>query len=254
MENITLKDQDIIILDKKDTEYNIEVLENSHIQILEYDINNSQVNLKVNNYASVKYDVLNILETNVLRTIDLYASSLVKMNTVSLKNVVDNTVVNLIDKYASFTLDNLLILINGKQTITTRTNHNSVSGKSYINNVGVAIKNADIFFDTTGFVAPQMEKNDCRQLSKGIIIGDNAHITERPILLIDNYNVNAYHGASIGKMSEEQLFYLMSRGIPKKDAFMLILEGLIAPFLENIKDENKRLEVSNTISSMLEEE
>ena len=53
-------------------------------------------------------------------------------------------------------------------------------------------------------------------------------------------------------MSEEQLFYLMSRGIPKKEAFMLILNGLIAPFIENV-DESKKQETSLQIEALLEE-
>lgn len=150
-------------------------------------------------------------------------------------------------------MNNLAIICNGNQLMKTHVFHNSLNGHSKIYNIGVAIENADILFDTTGEVVKGCELNDCRQLSKGIIIGDNAKITERPILLIDNYNVSAYHGASIGKMSEEQLFYLMSRGIPKKEAFMLILNGLIAPFLANV-DDSKKKETSLQIEALLEEE
>lgn len=255
MKNIILnpKDNDVVVINEGNSNYTINIGENTHIHILEYDILNSQVNLNVAEYGTVKYDVLNVKESNVNRHFILNKNAFVKANTVSLSVLKDNTIVDLNGDYARFELDNLAIINGGNQIIKTETNHNAHSGVSKVYNMGVAIENAEIIFDTTGAVHKDMEINDCRQLSKGIVIGDNAKITERPILLIDNYNVSAYHGASIGKMSDEQLFYLMSRGIKKKEAFMLILNGLIAPFLANIADDLKKSEAENAISTLLEE-
>lgn len=246
------KDNDILVLDKKDTNYQINVLENTHIKIYEYDIDNSNVSLNAGVYAHISYDVINLTSVNIIRKLFLKKYAEIKMNTINLSVLKDSSNVELQGEGAWFEMNNLAIICNGNQLMKTHVLHNSVKGHSKIYNIGVAIENADILFDTTGEVVKGEELNDCRQLSKGIIIGENAKITERPILLIDNYNVSAYHGASIGKMSEEQLFYLMSRGIPKKEAFMLILNGLIAPFIENV-DESKKQETSLQIEALLEE-
>ncbi len=254
MNTITLnpKDNETLVLDSTNTNYIINVSENTHVKIYEYDTFNSNISLNVGVYAHVSYDVVNLTSLNIVRKISLKKYAEMKMNTINLSVLKDNSEIFLDGDNASFDMNNLAIICNGNQLMKSHVFHNSLNGHSRIYNIGVAIENADILFDTTGEVVKGCEGNDCRQLSKGIIIGDNAKITERPILLIDNYNVSAYHGASIGKMSEEQLFYLMSRGIPKKEAFMLILNGLIAPFLANV-DENKKNETSRQIEALLEE-
>ena len=81
---------------------------------------------------------------------------------------------------------------------------------------------------------------------------DNSTVTAKPILLIDEYDCFANHGATIGKMSDEDLFYLMSRGLSKKEAFMLILSGIINPFIEAITIEGIKDKISSKISNMIE--
>ncbi|HRF71073.1 MAG TPA: SufD family Fe-S cluster assembly protein, partial [Candidatus Pelethenecus sp.] len=65
------------------------------------------------------------------------------------------------------------------------------------------------------------------------------------------YDVIANHGASIGKMSDESLFYLMSRGLSKQEAFLLILEGIIAPFMNQIPDASLKNEINGKIEKMM---
>ena len=48
-----------------------------------------------------------------------------------------------------------------------------------------------------------------------------------PILKIDNYNVDSNHSAYIGRFSEEKLFYMMSRGLSRKKAYCLLLNGFL---------------------------
>ena len=98
-----------------------------------------------------------------------------------------------------------------------------------------------------------MAKSKCVQLSKGIIMDDEAKITSKPILLIDEFDVIANHGASIGKMSDDSLFYLMSRGLTKKDAFLLVLNGIINPFIEKIFNEELKNEIIKQLTLLIKE-
>ena len=82
---------------------------------------------------------------------------------------------------------------------------------------------------------------------------DKSKISSLPILLIDEYDSMANHGAAIGKMSDDELFYLMSRGLSKEEAFMLIINGIIRPFVNNIIDEKLKEEINNKIESMIRE-
>lgn len=61
-----------------------------------------------------------------------------------------------------------------------------------------------------------------------------------PGLEIYNDDVQASHGATIGEVDEGQLFYLMSRGVPRDDAELMIVEGFFNPLLERVPEENIR--------------
>ena len=98
-----------------------------------------------------------------------------------------------------------------------------------------------------------MSKSKCAQLSRGIVMDDKSMIQAKPILLIDEFDCFANHGASIGKMSDEDLFYLMSRGLTKNQAFLLILGGIIRPFIESIPNEEIRNELEEQIRIRTEE-
>lgn len=61
---------------------------------------------------------------------------------------------------------------------------------------------------------------------------------DTPALEILEPDVKAGHAATIGKVDEQMLFYLMSRGLSRKEAEKLLIEGFIQPILRKIKAEN----------------
>lgn len=63
---------------------------------------------------------------------------------------------------------------------------------------------------------------------KVLLLGKNARAEVDPGLEILTNDVKASHAASVGQVDEEQLFYLMSRGINKKEAVKLIVEAFLA--------------------------
>ena len=84
------------------------------------------------------------------------------------------------------------------------------------------------------------------------ILDPTGECLAEPILLIDYYDVKAYHGATIGKISDDDLFYLMSRGLTKEEAFMLIINGLIEPFVKRIHDESIKEETMKAYYAFFE--
>ena len=62
---------------------------------------------------------------------------------------------------------------------------------------------------------------------KVLLLGKNARATVDPELEIESNDVKASHSASIGKVDEEQLFYLMSRGISRKKSVELIVKAFL---------------------------
>lgn len=74
-------------------------------------------------------------------------------------------------------------------------------------------------------VAPQAQKTDAQQLSRTLLLADRAQIDTKPELEILADDVKCSHGASIGDVDAQQMFYMQARGIPAHDARRLLLSG-----------------------------
>ena len=107
-----------------------------------------------------------------------------------------------------------------------RVNHNKSNTKSFVYNHGVNVNNSKLHYWVDGYVPKKSNGCDCNQDNQIINMNDgNSKIW--PNLLIDNFDVNANHAAYIGKFKEEDLFYIMSRGISRKKAYKLLLSGFL---------------------------
>ena len=121
--------------------------------------------------------------------------------------------------------------------------HNAPNSNSVVSNAGISFKEGHHNFNINGTIKEKMAGSNARQLTKGLILDETGSCKALPILYIDNYDVKAYHGASIGKISDEDLFYLMSRGLKKLEAFMLVINGLLEPFIKKIDDDELKSEI-----------
>src|SRR5260370_8126495 len=73
-----------------------------------------------------------------------------------------------------------------------------------------------------------------------LLLSDKCRAESIPSLEIGANQVSASHGATTGKIDEEQLFYLMVRGIPREEAERIIGQGFFEPVLQRIPLENLR--------------
>ncbi len=105
-------------------------------------------------------------------------------------------------------------------------NHIQSNTHSEIYNHGVNVFNNKLTYYVDGSVPKNSSKCICNQDNQ-IINMDNGKSTILPILLIDNYDVDSNHSAYIGKFRDEEIFYLMSRGISRSLANRLLLQGFL---------------------------
>ncbi len=118
--------------------------------------------------------------------------------------------------------------------------HKAKNTISEIINNGVNIKEGSLKFEVSSFVP----KNniDCILAQNNRIINLTNHKCEiRPNLFIDENDVIASHSAHIGKCNDEEMFYLMSRGITMKEAENLIIKGFLLKGLTEYKDEWEKI-------------
>jgi len=90
------------------------------------------------------------------------------------------------------------------------------------------------------YVAPVAQKTDGYQANRNLVLSPDARADSIPGLEILADDVRCTHGATVGKLEEEPLFYLKSRGIPTKDAERLIVEGFFDPIMQRIPFESVR--------------
>ncbi|MCI9084327.1 MAG: SufD family Fe-S cluster assembly protein [Bacilli bacterium] len=118
--------------------------------------------------------------------------------------------------------------------------HNAKNTESNIINNGVNIKDGEIKFNVSGFIPNGIKRCTLNQNNR-IINLNNKKCTIKPNLFIDENDVIANHSAHIGKCNEEEIFYLMSRGISKTEAENLLIKGFL------IKGINKNKETMENI-------
>ncbi len=78
--------------------------------------------------------------------------------------------------------------------------------------------------------------SDANQLINNLLLSDNARADTKPNLLIYADDVKCSHGATIGQLDKEQLFYLESRGLTQEDALSILTGSFLGEALENIPD------------------
>ena len=89
-------------------------------------------------------------------------------------------------------------------------------------------------------VAQDAQRTEAYQENHNILLTDGAKVDTKPQLEIYADDVKCSHGATIGRLNEEEQFYMRSRGIALEDAKVLQMISFIAPVLENIPDEAQR--------------
>ena len=89
-------------------------------------------------------------------------------------------------------------------------------------------------------VRPGAQKTDGKMMANALLLSENAEADAKPELEIFADDVVCGHGATVGALDDELLFYLMARGIPRKEAEALMVQAFVGEALEPIEDEALR--------------
>ena len=117
-----------------------------------------------------------------------------------------------------------------------------------MDNYGVAKESATLDFIGIGKVVKGAHGSTNKQNSKIIVFDETSKANISPYLFIDEYDVVASHAAAVGKVNEDHLYYMTSRGLTPETARQYITLGYLLPVLNYFEDEA----VKSRITSMLE--
>jgi Fe-S cluster assembly protein SufD len=135
----------------------------------------------------------------------------------------------------SFEIDGLA-LIGGRQTADTHTlvDHAKAHGickqthKTIVGGAGHAVFNGKVF------VREGAQLTDSSQQSRNLLLSDKARVDTKPQLEIYADDVKCAHGAAVGQLDAEHLFYLKSRGLPEAQARNLLTYAFGAEIIDHI--------------------
>jgi len=208
---------------KEEIKFEIEISKNSSLNYIDFSNLTPQIKINYN--------------FNLAKDSNLNASfiSLAKDSNLSV-------FVNLLNENANASINGIVASsFDNNQKSDIYLNHLAPNTTGNINLIGIANMNGKAILNGISKIKNGMKNANSYQKLKGILLSNFCEVNVNPILLIDEYDVKAGHAASVGRIEEEALFYLQSRGINKKDAYRLIINGMLVPFYERLDDDFKKI-------------
>ncbi len=146
-----------------------------------------------------------------------------------------------------------ITIIGDKQLVDhyTLVRHIEPNCESHQNYKGIFDGNATGVFNGKIFVEKEAQKTDAFQQNNNILISEKATINAKPQLEIFADDVKCSHGCTIGQLDESAMFYLQSRGIPKKEAKALLMYAFSNEVIDSIRIPELKQRITKLIASKL---
>ena len=234
-----LQPRNLIVVDQN---AQVQILER-HQSLREHDVvSNSVTEIYTHQDALVDYyKIQNDLSTASLidnTYISQDKNSNVRVHTFSLggKLIRNNLNFYLKGQYCNSTLKGVTLLEDHQHVDHyTLVDHISPNCESHQDYKGVFSKGSKGVFNGKIHVDQSAQKTNAFQQNNNILLDDKATVNTKPQLEIFADDVKCSHGCTVGQLDEEALFYLMSRGIPKKEAKALMTYAFANNVLESVE-------------------
>ena len=130
---------------------------------------------------------------------------------------------------------NVMVNSSGhKQDFHLNVTHKQAKSLSSLQNYGICNQNSLLNIFTDGIIEKNAIASELKQKAKGLILDEKSQISANPWLEINEHDCIASHGASIGAIDDQELYYLMSRGLTKEQSEKLIINGFIWPLISEV--------------------
>ena len=244
-------DNSVALLDKQ-TKIVIknEVNTNSRLTILDLkDVRDIEITLEKDSYLLLSLLLENDIDDLNIKVVAKNNSSLEGFIADFSKNNLNlNCVVDLAEEDAASYIK-LASLSANKDDKRISISINHLVSKTYgkVDNYGVCKDLGKLLFAGTSHIFEKAIKSKTQQNAKIMVFDEASDAIAKPILKIDENDIEASHAAVVGKINDEHLFYLTSRGISETDAKQLITFGYLKPILEGFNNENTKEYISSLI-------
>ena len=126
--------------------------------------------------------------------------------------------------------------------------HNAINTYSHIDNYGVVRDHGKLTFAGVSKIANGNHGSKAHQNAKIMVFDPESIGIAKPILLIDENDLEASHAAVVGKINDEHIFYLTSRGLSTDEAKRIITFGYLKPIMKGFEEQ----EIKDQIEGLIE--
>jgi Fe-S cluster assembly protein SufD len=146
-----------------------------------------------------------------------------------------------------------LYMLNGNQHADTHStiDHAVPNCVSHQNYKGVLNDKSRGVFNGKVFVRENASGTDAQQSNKNLLLSNDARVDTKPQLEIFNDDVKCAHGATVGQLEEEELFYLLSRGLNESLARNLLTYGFAEEIVNKIEIESIKKQLDEAVLNRL---
>tara|TARA_Y100000590_G_scaffold465959_1_gene639811 strand:- start:2391 stop:3554 length:1164 start_codon:yes stop_codon:yes gene_type:complete len=130
-------------------------------------------------------------------------------------------------------------------------NHNNKHSVSHVNHKNALLDKSKGIFYSKSTINNNCTNSEAHQNNNNLILSKKATVHSNPQLMIHNDNVQCSHGSTTGKIDNDALFYLRSRGIDFIEAKRILLNAFLNNIIDNIKNEEINLIITEKINSWI---
>jgi Fe-S cluster assembly protein SufD len=123
---------------------------------------------------------------------------------------------------------------------TVRIDHSTPRGTSSQEFRGVVDGHSHAVFQGRIRVAPDAQKTDAQQINRNLLLSATASADTKPELVILADDVKCSHGATVGDLDKEALFYLRARGVSESDARAILIDAFLSELIMSIEGDAAR--------------
>ncbi|MDT4955324.1 MAG: Fe-S cluster assembly protein SufD [Acidobacteriota bacterium] len=150
-------------------------------------------------------------------------------------------------------VDGLYLVTTGQHTDThSLIDHRQPHCTSHQLYKGILDGKSRAVFNGKVFVRPGAQQTDAMQTNKNLLLSDEARVDTKPQLEIFADDVKCAHGATVGQLEEEELFYLASRGMHRDLARNLLTYGFAEEVIDKIKVESIKAQLDKAVLNRLQ--
>lgn len=129
--------------------------------------------------------------------------------------------------------------------------HNAVNTYAQMDNYGVCRDSGKLVFSGICHIINGSHGSKAHQNAKIMVFDELSNGVAKPILKIDENDIEASHAAIVGKINDDHIFYLTSRGLTEEEAKRIITLGYLKPILHGFEDEDIKEEIENLIEGKM---